>query len=132
MSRSSRRLAVLVAAVALAAGGCASQDVDGEDAASVLDDAGAPEAVQTCVGDGIDELDQDQRNEVGKADTLSELPDDLQETVEAMLDECVAGESATGDSESEGGSDEGDSDSSETTETTEADAGTTTTTSAPG
>jgi hypothetical protein len=131
MSRSSRRLAVLVAAVAVVAGGCASQDVDGSDAASVLDDAGAPKAVQTCVGDRIDdELDQDQKNEVGKADELSELPNELEQTVQGILDECVSSDGAATEGSDEGGS--GDSsDTTETTETTEADGGTTTT-SAPG
>jgi len=129
MSRSSRRLAVLVAAVAVVAGGCASQDVDGSDAASVLDDAGAPKAVQTCVGDRIDdELDQDQKNEVGNADRLSELSDQLEQTVQGILDECVDNPESAAAGDSDTGSDEGDSgDSSDTTETPEDDGGTTTT-----
>jgi hypothetical protein len=128
MNRSSRRLAVLAAAVAVLAGACTSQDVDGADAASVLDDAGAPRAVQTCVGDRFDdELDQDQLNEVGGADRISELPEELEQTVQDILDECVAT-----DGEAAEGSDEGEpSDSGDTTETTES-GDATTTTSAPG
>lgn len=126
MSRSSRRLAALVALVAVLGAGCASQDVDGSDAASVLEDAGASEAVQTCVGDRFDdEFSQDQLNEIGGADNLSDLDSDLEETVQGILDECVDSEgTATGD---------------ETTETTEGDSGeggdtteATTTTSAQG
>jgi hypothetical protein len=118
MSRSSRRLAVLVAVVAVLGAGCASRDVDGSDAANVLKDAGAPKAVQTCVGDRIDdELDQGQKNEVGEADNLADLPNELEQTVQTILDECVESDGAAT--------------SSETTETTEADGGTTTT-SAPG
>jgi hypothetical protein len=126
MSRSSRRLAALVAVVAVLGAGCTDQDVDGSDAASVLQDAGAPEAVQTCVGDRLDdELDQGQLNEVGGADELSELDTDLEQTVREILDECVEGEGS--------GSDEGDG---ETTETTGGESGdgdeSTTTTSAEG
>ena len=132
MNRSSRRFAVLAAAVAVLAGACTSQDVDGADAASVLDDAGAPRAVQTCVGDRFDdELDQEQLNEVGGADRLSELPNELEQTVQQILDECVASDGEANEAD-EGGSEEGDGsgDSSETTDTTQAGGDTTTTTAA--
>jgi hypothetical protein len=121
MSRSTGRLAaVAVALVAVLGAGCASEDVDGADATSVLEDAGAPKEVSTCVGDRIDEeLTQGQKNEVGKADRLSELDNELEQEVQGILDECVSGEGSS--------SDEG-SDSSESTESD----GDTTTTSAPG
>ena len=132
MKRSSRRLAVLAAVVAILASACASQDVDGADAASVLDDAGAPRAVQTCVGDRFDdELDQDQLNEVGGADRISELPEELEQTVQDILDECVATDGEVAEGSDEGGSDEGEPSDSDTTETTES-GDATTTTSAPG
>ena len=122
MSRSSGRLAALVAVVAVLGAGCASRNVDGTDAANVLKDAGAPKAVQTCVGNRIDdELSQKQKNEVGQSDKadFSDLDKDLRDTVQGILDDCVSSEGAS-------------SDSSETTDTTEADTGATTTTSAPG
>lgn len=129
MSRSSRRLAILVAAVAVLGAACASQDVDGSDAASVLDDAGAPEAVQTCVGDRFDEeLSQEQLNDVGGADNLSELDNDLEATVNEILDECVADPEAAGSGE--GDTTDTTEAEGENTDTTEG--GETTTTSAPG
>jgi predicted small secreted protein len=125
MSRSSGRLAALVAVVAILLAACANQDVDGKDAASVLLDAGAPKAVSTCVGDRIDdELSQKQKNTVGKADQLSDLNNDLQDTVQGILDECVSGDGA------DSGSDSSSTDEGDTSDTTEA--GDSTTTSAPG
>jgi hypothetical protein len=126
MSRSTGRLVAVAALVAVLGAGCASQDVDGADATSVLEDAGAPEEVSTCVGERIDdELTQGQKNEVGKADRLSDLDDELEQEVQGILDECVAGE-GSGDEGDEGGSE-----GSDTSETTESDADATTT-SAPG
>jgi hypothetical protein len=126
MSRSSGRLAALVAVVAVLLAACASQDVDGEDAASVLTDAGAPEAVSSCVGERFDdELSQDQLNEVGGADQLNELDNELETTVQSILDECVSGES-----DSEAPADEGES--SDSSDTTEADADATTTSAPAG
>lgn len=132
MSRSTGRLVAIAALVAVLGAACTSQDVDGADATSVLEDAGAPEEVSTCVGERIDdELTQGQKNEVGKADRLSDLDNELEQEVQGILDECVAGEGPTVDEGDEGSGDEGGSEGSDTSETTESDADATTT-SAPG
>src|SRR6266545_4316211 len=118
MSRSSRRFAALVAGAAILLSACGTRDVHGKDAVNVLKDAGASDKVSKCVGNTLeDQLSQKELNPVGAADKLSELDNDLQQTVEGVLDQCVqsGGESA----------------GTESTSTTEG-SGDTTTTSQPG
>lgn len=116
MARSRRFLAVLaLAAVALAA--CTSQDADRDDVANAMEEAGASEEQADCVADGLeDELSQDQLNEVADASDLEDdLEDDLRETVEGVLNDCLAS------GEGEGGDGDSTDDTSEesTTTTTE-------------
>jgi hypothetical protein len=121
MSRSLGRPSALTLAAVLAftLTGCPSQDVDGADAASVLTDAGAPEEVADCLGDRFDDdLTQDQINEVGGADDLADLDQELQDEVQTILTDCISS-----DGESTG-------DSSETTEPADESGDETTTTTA--
>jgi hypothetical protein len=121
MSRSLGRPSALALAAVLAVTltGCPNQDLDGADAANVLTDAGASEEVATCLGDRFqDDLSQDQINEVGGADELSELDNELQDEVEAILAECVDGGGSGGSVE-----DQGSGEPSDSSDTTEADAG---------
>jgi hypothetical protein len=125
MSRSLGRPSALALAAVLAVTltGCPNQDLDGADAANVLTDAGAPEDVSACLGDRFqDDLTQGQINDVGGADQLSELDNELQEQVEAILAECVDGSSeGSGDTVEDQGS--GEPSESDSSDTTEADAG---------
>jgi hypothetical protein len=135
MSRSLGRPSALALAAVLAVTltGCPNQDLDGADAANVLTDAGASEDVATCLGDRFDDdLSQGQINDVGGADELSELDNELQEEVETILAECVGGSSeGSGDSvEDQGSGEPSDGDSSDTTEADAGDTGDETTTTA--
>jgi hypothetical protein len=129
MSRSLGRPSALALAAVLAVTltGCPNQDLDGQDAANVLTDAGASEEVATCLGDRFqDDLSQDQINDVGGADQLSELDNELQEEVEAILAQCVDG----GSVEDQGSGEPSDGDSSDTTEADAGDSADETTTTA--
>jgi hypothetical protein len=115
MARSRRFLAASVIAVALAAA-CTNQDADGDDVAAALEDAGLDPEQADCVGDGLeDELEGDSLNEVRDADELSDLDDELETTVNSVLDQCL----------NEGGGSDAEGDTTETTEATD-DATTTT------
>lgn len=116
MSRSLGRPSALALAAVLAVTltGCPNQDLDGADAANVLTDAGASEDVADCLGDRFEnDLSQDQINDVGGADQLSELDNELQAEVETILAECVDGSSVE---------DQGSGEPSDSSDTTEPDA----------
>jgi hypothetical protein len=123
MTRRSR-IAALVAVLALAGAGCASNDAKESDVVSAMEDAGLTTDQAECVGERMqDEFgdDQDLYNEVASANDIDELPDDTEPTIRAILDDCVAGEGSSSSDTTEA------DDSTSTTE-----AGDTTTTTAGG
>jgi hypothetical protein len=121
MTRRSR-FAALVAVVALAAAGCSNNDAKESDVVGAMEDAGLDSEQAECVGAAMqDEYggDQDLFNEVASAENIDDLPDGAQETIESILDNCVAGEGSGSTDTTEAGDD--------STSTTGADAATTTT-----
>jgi hypothetical protein len=119
----SRRIAGLAALTALALSACASGDAKVSEVRDSVREAGATAEQADCVeGRFEDDFDQDQLNDIAAVDDLDELEGSLREEVQAILDECVGGESPS-TSEEEGG-EPSESDSSDTTE---ADGSTTTT-----
>jgi hypothetical protein len=136
------RLVALAAAALLVFAACANNDAKRSDVVNAMRDAlvsedmtdaevAEAERQAECIGDGIDEAfsdDQDLYNEVAavvETDEFDDLPDDAGEQVNAVLAECIGGESGTdGDS--------GDSGDGDTTDTTEGDDATTESTESSG
>lgn len=119
----SRRIAGLAALTALALSACASGDAKVSEVRDSVREAGATAEQADCVeGRFEDDFDQDQLNDIAAVDDLDELDGSLREEVQAILDECVGGESPS-TSEEEGG----EPSESDTSDTTEADGSTTTT-----
>jgi hypothetical protein len=122
MTRRSR-IAALVAVVALAAAGCSNNDAKESDIVAAMEDAGLSTEQAKCVGARMqDEFgdNQDLYNDVAGASDIDELPEDTEPEIRAILDDCLAGESSAGTTDT--------TQPGETTETTVA--GETTTTAA--
>jgi len=121
-------VAASIAAV-LVLGACGSTDASEDDVHDVLTEAGASEEQADCAaGDIADELTQDELNDLAGADSVGDIPEDIDEAITPILDRCLA----------EGGpveeAPEGEGDTSDTSDTTEGEgsADTTTTTAAAG
>jgi hypothetical protein len=113
--------------MALLLAGCPSNDVDGDDLADALEEAGATTEQANCAAGRFDEeLTQEQRNQVAGADdqeAIDNLNDEVRTTYESIMTECLVGEGETTETTAEGAEGE------ETTTTAADDA---TTTSAAG
>jgi hypothetical protein len=92
--------------MALLLAGCPSNDVDGNDLADALEEAGATTDQANCAAGRFDqELTQEQRNQVAEADNqeaIDELNDEVRTTYESIMTECVAGEGETTETTAEG------------------------------
>jgi hypothetical protein len=87
----------LVAALALA--GCASNDAKRSDVVNAMLDAGLSEDQADCIGDGVDEEfrdDQDLYNDVAAAADSGDFPGDTEETIDAILADCLGDQAGTG------------------------------------
>jgi hypothetical protein len=128
MFRTARMVAGVFGAALLLAG-CPSSDVDGQDLADALEEAGANRAQAECAADRFDDdLTQDERNEVAQAsdeEDVENLDDDVREAYMSIMAECIGGEAPTTTTAEEG---------TDTSDTSETNTGgeETTTTSAPG
>jgi hypothetical protein len=106
MFRTARMVAGVFGAALLLAG-CPSTDVDGQDLADALEEAGASRDQADCAAERFDdELNQDERNDVAQAADeadIEDLDDDVREAYESIMAECVGGQETT--TTAEGGSD---------------------------
>jgi hypothetical protein len=117
-------VATTIAAV-LVLGACGNTDANEDDVHDILTEAGASEEQADCAaGDIADELTQDELNDLAGADSPEDIPADIDEKVNPILDRCLA-EGGPVEEDTDGS---GDTDTSTTTE----DGGTTTTTAAAG
>ncbi|HEY8544665.1 MAG TPA: hypothetical protein VIL36_06445 [Acidimicrobiales bacterium] len=115
-------VAASIAAV-LVLGACGSTDASEDDVHDVLTEAGANDEQADCAaGEIADELTQSELNDLAGADTPEDIPDDIQEKIDPILERCLAEGGPVEEDESEG---EGD-----TSTTTVAEEGATTTTTA--
>lgn len=106
-------VAATIAAV-LVLGACGNTDANADDVRDILTDAGASEEQADCAADGIDdELDQDELNDLAGANSIDDIPNDIDEKITPVLDRCLA---EGGPVEEEG---EGDTDTSDTSDTSE-------------
>lgn len=102
-------VAATIAAV-LVLGACGNTDANADDVRDILTDAGASEEQADCAADGIDdELDQDELNDLAGAESVDEVPNEIDEKITPVLERCLA---EGGPVEEEG---EGDTDTSDTT-----------------
>lgn len=96
---SRRFLAASVVAAALAAA-CAGQDASRDDVVEAMEDAGLDTEQADCIGDGLDdELNDDQLNDVSEASDLDDLGEQLQTTVDSVLETCLTGGASIDDTE---------------------------------
>lgn len=102
-------VAATIAAV-LVLGACGNTDANADDVRDILTDAGASEEQADCAADGIDdELDQDELNDLAGAESVDDVPNEIDEKITPVLERCLA---EGGPVEEEG---EGDTDTSDTT-----------------
>jgi hypothetical protein len=98
MFRTARMVAGVFGAALLLAG-CPSTDVDGQDLADALEEAGASRDQADCAAERFDdELNQDERNDVAQAADeadIEDLDDDVREAYESIMAECVGGQEPT-------------------------------------
>lgn len=100
MIRRHRVLALAVIA-GLSLSACASNDAKRSDVVDAMTDAGLDQDQADCVGDGFEEAfgdDQDLFNDVAAASDTDDFPDDSEETVRSILDDCVEEDGGGGDS----------------------------------
>jgi hypothetical protein len=132
------RFAALAAVVALALGACANNDAKESDVVNAMEDAGLETEQAECIGSAMqDEFGDDQGlfNDIADAvDTddfpqgdSADYPDGTAPVIEAILADCVEGESP-----SAGEGDEADTDTTATTAASEGEATTTTTAASAG
>jgi hypothetical protein len=99
-----RRIAVLAAVAALSMSACTNQDSDIDDVRDALDETEglSREQVSACT-DGFEAADfsQDELNEIANADELSELPNDLGDEVNTILEDCITGSTTTAEGSGE-------------------------------
>lgn len=123
---------IIVAATSLLAvlalGACGEKDASEDDVRDVLESAGATDTEIDCAAPRIaDDLTQDELNDLAKASDIDDIPDEVDDKVTPILDECLG----DGPSESEGeGSTESTTSTTAEGETTESTESTTTTTAA--
>jgi hypothetical protein len=117
------RFAALAAVVALAFSACANNDAKESDVVNAMEDAGLETEQAECIGQRFDEEfgdDQDLFNDIASATDVEDFPEDTQPQIEAILAECIEGETPAADEDED----------ADTSSTTAADDASTTTTAA--
>lgn len=86
-------------AAALIVGACSEKNASASDIQEVLEDAGASKDQADCAATEIDKaLNQDEMNDLAKADTAGDIPDKIDELIQPILAQCLS-ESSTDDGE---------------------------------
>jgi hypothetical protein len=89
-----KRLALTVAAFTLVAGlsGCSKPNAKKDDLVKALKQEQVSDSVANCVADALfdDKYPNDQKtlNEIAAAESKSDLPTDVQKTVDAVIADC--------------------------------------------
>jgi hypothetical protein len=107
------RVVALAVIAGLSLSACTSNDASRSDVVDAMTDAGLDQDQADCVGDGFEDAfgdDQDLFNDVAAATDEGDFPDDTEQTVRSILDDCVDGAGAGDTTETTG--------STETTTTT--------------
>lgn len=103
-------------------GACGEKDANESDVSEVLVDAGATEAqADDCAGQIAGELTQDELNDLAGANEEGDIPDEINEKITPILDQCLSGEAPPeSESETTDTTAEGETGTTESTTTTTA------------
>jgi hypothetical protein len=119
MFRPRRVAALAVVAAALSLSACTNNDADAADVVDAMTDAGVPQDMANCIGDGVEAADfsQDELNDLAAEDSGNpeDWPSGTGEPMTSILEECISGEGSGDEDPADG------TDSDSTTTTTEAD-----------